>query len=253
MTKLVFDVAAVRQLYEHAKASREHTPTFEMLFEKKYLKDGLKEFANGEYAGPEEYDPAKVPAHLKLVKDDGAYLLSSGIPHLPGEQKHHKVAYAAGFGPDADHERVVGALGGDDFVQSIPLEWLDRAFADEAVKLWLTISRTKLGIGWEAGEAAKAKNPPRTRPAYDKQQLARVNRTSGGRVRPKWASCGGTYKGTIVEVAETVLYQCVGNGARRGIVVHERALVPKEFHIPGLTVAIKYPEDQNAPATVSRA
>lgn len=252
MAKLVFEVAKVRELYEHAKGCTEHTPTFDMLFEKKHLKDGVKAFANGEYAGQDEYDPAKIPGHLKLVKDQGAYLMSSGRPHLMGSETRNKVVYAAGFGPDADWDRVQDALGGDDFVQAIPLEWLDRAFSDEAVKLWINISRTKLSIGWEASADVRAKNPPRTRPEYDRQQLARVQRVAGAKLRSKWASPGATYKGHIVEVAPTVLYQCVGNGARRGIVVHECALVPKDFHIQGLNVAIKYPADLDGVATIGR-
>ena len=92
----------------------------------------------------------------------------------------------------------------------------------------------------------------RTRPAYDKQQLARANKACAARAQPKWASAGHTYKGNIVDVSATVLYQCVGNGSQRRVVVHECALVPKEFHVAGANLAIKYPDDASAMATVAR-
>lgn len=85
---------------------------------------------------PQPGEEAVARAELCLVKDRGIYIGSSGIyPEghertLPGGRM--AVAYAVGYDP-ADHDPgelhnlCRAAVGGDDFVESIPLEWLDAA------------------------------------------------------------------------------------------------------------------------------
>jgi len=250
MAKLVFRGEDVRVLFDHAKASKQHSPTFGMLCTAEYLKEGEK--LEGEYAKSEQIDLAKVPAHLQLVKDAGAYLMSSGIPRLPGLPKDGKpamnfVVYAKGFEEGCDWGMQQAALGGDDFVEPLTLDMFEPAMADKASKIWLNVSKNRISIGWEPGEGAPAKTPreKRVRPAYDSKELGRVNKEAGATTRAAWAFAGGTYKGVICEVTPVLVYQKV----RRGIVVHERALLPDPVPAKGQIVAYVYPDDVNAKAS----
>lgn len=91
MAKLNFDIAAIRAAVRHAQSSTEHRAGFEQ---------------------------AAVPA-LHFVKDDGIYIMSSGIPVIA-----EQVVYAEGYNPKVNEdcwEASRDAVGGDDFVEVIPL------------------------------------------------------------------------------------------------------------------------------------
>jgi len=111
---LNFKLAAVAELIAHAASCTQHSPIFADLADPT-VKDGFKK--------PGDVDPKTVPARLLLVKDTGVYLMSSGTPGIPhkagGEGQH--VVYAEGLGPDADYDTIRDAVGGDDFVEGLPL------------------------------------------------------------------------------------------------------------------------------------
>lgn len=54
------------------------------------------------------------------------------------------VAYAEGYGSDADLEAVRAAAGGDDFVEFLTIEWFRNVRASDRVVLGLTEERIEL-------------------------------------------------------------------------------------------------------------
>ncbi len=66
-------------------------------------------------------------AKLVLVHDSGVYLMSNGCPILPGEKTKNFVVYAIGMDPDKDedyYDAARDAVGGDDFGEHLPHQWL---------------------------------------------------------------------------------------------------------------------------------
>ena len=115
MSRLMFDLAALRSIVEHALSASEHAPTFGQA-------------------------PPIAPA-LWLVKDEGIYLMSNGRPRqmvdgssaagqdLDGQSL---VVYAEGFDPTKADPMAVwyaarDAVGGDDFGEPLPAEWFKDA------------------------------------------------------------------------------------------------------------------------------
>jgi len=124
MSRLSFKKAGVVELLEHSRESAEHRKTW-----------GDKENLPG----------------LLLVKDDGIYLMSTGIPGLGkkdgGEGSH--VVYARGYGKDADYDRIRDAAGGDDFSERLPLSYFE-GYAEEEVSgdLKIDLGANSLGVLW---------------------------------------------------------------------------------------------------------
>jgi hypothetical protein len=108
MKTLKFDTAMILKHVAHARASAEHSPVY----------------------------GSAPKAGLLLVKDDGIYLMSSGLPGMPG------VVYADGFDPASpdSYERAREAVGGDDFVELLPLEWFERAADDGCPQISVRVS-----------------------------------------------------------------------------------------------------------------
>ena len=82
--------------------------------------------ASGEHQAA--YEAAPVPG-LFWVKDQGCYLMSTGLPRLPGEGTGSKVVYAEDLGPDAGWGFVQSVCGGDDVAELLPADAFDRVFA----------------------------------------------------------------------------------------------------------------------------
>jgi len=115
MSRLIFDLAALRPIVEHTLSASEHAPTFGQT-------------------------PPIAPA-LWVVKDDVIYLMSNGRPRqmadgssATGQDQDGQslVVYAEGFDPvKADPMAVWSAarkaVGGDDFGEPLPAEWFKDA------------------------------------------------------------------------------------------------------------------------------
>ena len=115
MSRLMFDLAALRPIVDHALKAPEHAPTFGQT-------------------------PPIAPA-LWLVKDDGIYLMSNGRPRqiaddspATGQDQDGQslVVYAEGFDPKKADPMAVwfaarDAVGGDDFGEPLPAEWFKDA------------------------------------------------------------------------------------------------------------------------------
>jgi len=129
MGRLVFDdIAAVRELYDHASKCVHHRKSYE----------------------------GEAEAGLWLVHDHGVYLMSSGIPHLEREDKPEssKVVYARFCNPNIDGESWETArrlVGGDDFAENIPLEtWMGAFFFIDKKggdKIVIDISAQSIEVG----------------------------------------------------------------------------------------------------------
>ena len=131
MGTLEFNGDAVRELFEHARNSKEFRGV---------------------------YGSAPEPA-LILVHDQGVYLMSAGIPALPDPHrpKGHKVVYAQGCHPERDDEwweEARDLVGGDDFAEALPLRLFESIFALELENIRITIklTATQLTVSYTGGK-----------------------------------------------------------------------------------------------------
>jgi len=130
---LKFPIDGVRKIYEHSKDKINFLPSLGDLFEHRYLKEGIK-LKEGEIAKSEHIDDTKVAPRFDLVHDSGIYLMAATKEPLLREGEvatenviPNFVVYAEGFNPDKDadyYEAARYAVGGDDFSEPLPLEWM---------------------------------------------------------------------------------------------------------------------------------
>jgi Protein of unknown function (DUF3085) len=84
---------------------------------------------------------------LWLIKDEGIYLMSNGIPLLPTIPvpgcvgPTNRVVYAEGYKPPE-----CGHIGGDDFVEVISLDDLDLLMVKGCSELQITVSQDALEV-----------------------------------------------------------------------------------------------------------
>ncbi len=149
-----FDLAGVAALCEHARTAKRHRVTLEQALDLLGLPDGRR---------PSDAEMRKAqrlaPPALQFVKDDGVYLMSSGIPHLPdparqGDPDASRVVYAQGFDPNVEafddwYDGARRILGGDDFAHALPLDLFGPALADpDAERIVITVSDGELELGY---------------------------------------------------------------------------------------------------------
>jgi Protein of unknown function (DUF3085) len=98
--RLTFALIEVRAVAGHAVAAARHKKSF-----------------------LEQQSPAWAKPALWFVGDEGLYLMSNGLPAQPDPADPDRllVAYARGFRTAADKHAVDEVIGGDDFVEVIPL------------------------------------------------------------------------------------------------------------------------------------
>ena len=117
--RLVFDLDFVRRLYEHTMSCKLHAPTFEQ--RAALFGDDIDKWGT-----PQPDEEKLCPASLKLVKDQGVYLISPGRPGLlrEGSKDHHQVCYAEGYDPDKDEDWDERSrdFSGDDFGDAVDAE-----------------------------------------------------------------------------------------------------------------------------------
>ena len=141
MAILIFTGPQVLELLAHAKAAAQHS-------------------------NPYGTTPASGPS-LMLVKDDGVYLMSNGVPIQPrGDGKTGaKVVYAKGYEPprlvseedrDGQYSKIAMDVGGDDFVETIDIEAfeIEPSLVLSAVKIELTESSMKVDLIVKPASAA---------------------------------------------------------------------------------------------------
>lgn len=128
--RLTFVVGRIRPLYEHSLSSEEQRPSFGDLFEPRFHKGG-KVKKKGNWPDSDNIDRRLIPKSLHLVGDQGVYLMSGGIPALPGKDGPNAFVYAQECDPDNDpdgwYDSKRAIFGGDDGVERLELEMFKRA------------------------------------------------------------------------------------------------------------------------------
>ena len=150
MTRLRFDMEQVAGLARHSRAAPERRMTIAQRAEI-YGEDRCATLQPGE--------ERLAPPCLWLVKDEGIYLMSPGIHPDPGpgdRPTRPPVAYADGFDPTRDDrlavwDRARDAVGGDDFAEAVPLEWVDAALAARSPEFVLEFGLDAIGLLLPAG------------------------------------------------------------------------------------------------------
>lgn len=146
-----FNVGEVRVLIAHTLAAPSHSPSYEDLFNPKYHKGG-KVLKKDGWPDGNNIDESLLPAGLFLVKDQGAYLMSSGKPGLQKpDGKGSVVAYAAEVNPeklefDDWYEAARRIFGGDDCVITLPVEMFQHAVEGKNDTDTFTLKVTKRSI-----------------------------------------------------------------------------------------------------------
>ena len=140
-THLAFDPERVDALISHAAGAAQHVMSVA----------GPPESSDDSSLAGDEVLPA-----LLLVKDDGIFLRSNGLPPLPDPNAPDRslVAYAKGYDPHADTEvwtRSREAMGGDASVEPISLGDVLRAVSAARAghgggKVWISVSTEALII-----------------------------------------------------------------------------------------------------------
>lgn len=158
MAKLTFDTAAVKELFDHAMASKEHRLGFGQLCDPKLLRTGEKMPARG-YADESQIDKSRLEPSLILVKDSGCYLMSSGLPSLPGSKTANKVVYAKGLGPDCDYDVLRSKCGGDDFAEHLPARMFEQAVLSGAKSVTVSMTQKFIKVEFREPTRTQAKGP----------------------------------------------------------------------------------------------
>ena len=146
MGLLKFDYDEVRELYDHALSCEE-------------------------FKGA--YGQKPVPS-LFLVHDQGVYLMSAGIPHLPntaGKPESSKVAYAEGCSPDDDDwwDEARRLVGGDDFAEVLPLNLFEQVLGLGLVDIRITVNlgATRLTVSYTGCKKTQKKKKTKAAPVGD--------------------------------------------------------------------------------------
>ncbi|MFZ3482178.1 DUF3085 domain-containing protein [Sphingomonas sp. 3-13AW] len=143
LTFLVDDT--LRTIVHHARNSPTRRPCYAELYDPACRKDG-KEPDGATYPSQDDVDPAKIPAGLWLVKDQGVYLMSPGEPFLKNRSGDSgMVAYAFEAGPD-DYDMARAIMGGDDGVDKIGLDVFEAAIKLGNPKVFIHVSDTELSV-----------------------------------------------------------------------------------------------------------
>ena len=152
MAKLVFAADALRPIVKWTVEHAPHTPTYGQQIDPKYWKEGVS-VAPGEWPKREQIALEKVEAAIHLVHDQGIYVLSSSAERDLIDATSSRVAYARGFDPSIDDdwwEAARQAVGGDDFVEALPIEWFTPLLDDpEITAVVLHFNRSNIRCSYQ--------------------------------------------------------------------------------------------------------
>jgi hypothetical protein len=125
MAVLKFKKADLQKIIDHTLQHPEMTPSFKEMSNRAFWKADAKPNTFG-WVRPEDVDVSKIQPYVSLVKDAGIYIMSGSKNVLSGSNQGtlHHVVYAEGYGQKADYDAIREAAGGDDFSESLPLDFL---------------------------------------------------------------------------------------------------------------------------------
>lgn len=146
---LTFPIDALARLAQHAVDSREFTHGYDVLFDAAHHKGGKIVEKDG-WPDKDNIDKSTLKPALMLVKDQGVYMMSNGIPAPPRDNDQH-VVYATEADPkalpfDTWYESGRRIMGGDDTVITLfgwPEEVL-KAQAEGAEEIQVSVTRDEL-------------------------------------------------------------------------------------------------------------
>lgn len=149
---LTFDKNEVAKRVAHAKAAKTHSPSCEDLFNAAYHRGGVVREKNG-WPDSSNIDKALIPAALHLVKDQGVYLLSNGLPILPKSdgKPGSEVVYAREASPvaldfDDWYENAARIMGGDDSVTTLPVEMFEEELSKAAPVIRMKVTSKAIAL-----------------------------------------------------------------------------------------------------------
>ena len=145
MTRLLFDMEQVAGLARHSREAPARRMT---------MGQRAEIYGEDRCAVAQPGEERLAPPCLWLVKDEGIYLMSPGIhPDAETEERPARppVAYASGFDPTRDDrmavwDRARDAVGGDDFAEAVPLEWVDAALGARSPEFALEFGPESIGL-----------------------------------------------------------------------------------------------------------
>jgi len=125
-TIIRFSFVAVREASKRSKRAARHAASFDETYS--YIRSVLRaepmDYVTGEKelteAQQEELSQRTGPS-LWLVKDEGIYIMDNAADR----KGKPEVVYAEGLDASADCDKVRAVAGGDDFVMTIPLDWVE--------------------------------------------------------------------------------------------------------------------------------
>ena len=150
MIRLLFDMEQVAGLARHSREAPERRMT---------MAQRAEIYGQDRCATQQPGEERLAPPCLWLVKDEGIYLMSPGFhprPDSGDRPARAPVAYAVGFDPTRDDgmavwDRARDAVGGDDFAEAVPLEWVDAALEARSPQFVLEFGPDAMGLLLPAG------------------------------------------------------------------------------------------------------
>lgn len=140
MATLSFNIKDVARLVADLETYDSYSPSTDELFDPSMHKDGVVRDTKGrteaevEALGSDEFfwpdqarlDMTKIKPCLRLVGDEGVYLMGNGFNKDRNKDDKHIIVYAKGIDPEKDeywYEEKLHKFGGDDAVISLPVSW----------------------------------------------------------------------------------------------------------------------------------
>tara|TARA_R110002095_G_scaffold45081_1_gene40549 strand:+ start:288 stop:740 length:453 start_codon:yes stop_codon:yes gene_type:complete len=119
--EMKFKAEKVARLAAHSSECKRHFPTFANLFDGKCYPDGEVVYAANGLPDVSKMDDTKTPVGFILMLDNGAQLLSNGLPAMlvDAVTNEYQCVYAEGFERDG--------LRGNAMIRSVFTEEADRA------------------------------------------------------------------------------------------------------------------------------
>lgn len=133
----------LRAMIDHVKNATSIRPCLSDLLDPDILKPGIQPSLDNDV---DDIDPSKVPVGLWLVKDDGIYLMSPGLPILYNPNKLGSSLTLQALETDPalvgndswDVARQIA--GGDDFVEKLGIDWFDQVLTSGASAFSITFT-----------------------------------------------------------------------------------------------------------------